>query len=137
MGVIVDTSFLVSLTNPLEQHHEACVQVARSLRQELVLPVTVLPEATYLIARHISHRAMRRFVDQLRDPQWNIENLSSSDLHRAVQVLAQYEDAALDFTDATIVAIAERLNVSIVLTLDRRDFSIVRPKHVDYFTVLP
>jgi len=137
LGVIVDTSFLVSLTNPLEQHHEACVQVARSLRQELVLPVTVLPEATYLIARHISHRAMRRFVDQLRDPQWNIENLSSSDLHRAVQVLAQYEDAALDFTDATIVAIAERLNVSIVLTLDRRDFSIVRPKHVDYFTVLP
>lgn len=139
MSVIVDTSFLVSLTNPLEQHHDACVQAARSLRrdQELVLPVTVLPEATYLIARHISHRAMRRFVDRLRDPQWNVENLSSSDLHRAVQVLEQYEDAALDFTDATIVAIAERLNVSIVLTLDRRDFSIIRPKHIDYFTVLP
>ena len=139
MSVIVDTSFLVSLTNPLEQHHDACVQAARSLRQGqgLVLPVTVLPEATYLIAWHISHRAMRRFVNQLRDPQWNIENLSSSDLHRAVQVLEQYEDAALDFTDATIVAIAERLNVGIVLTLDRRDFSMVRPKHVDYFTVLP
>jgi uncharacterized protein len=137
LAVIADTSFLVSLTNPLEQHHDVCVQAARRLRQGLVLPVTVLPEVTYLIARHISHRAMRRFVNQLRDPQWHLENLSSSDLHRAAQVLEQYKDAALDFTDATIVAMAERLNVSIVLTLDQRDFRMIRPKHIDYFTVLP
>lgn len=137
MNVIADTSFLVSLTNPLEQQHEACIRVARSLSQELAIPVTVLPEATYLIARYISHRAMRRFVSQLRDPAWHIENLSSSDLHRAYQILEQYDDAALDFTDATIVAMAERLNIGILLTLDQRDFRMIRPKHTDYFTILP
>lgn len=137
MNIIVDTSFLVSLINPREQHHDACVQVAGSLHQPLAIPVTVLPEVTYLIARHISHRTMRRFVNQLRNPQWHIENMSTADLPRAHQILQQYKDAELDFVDATITAIAERLNISTVLTLDKRDFQLIRPKHTRYFTILP
>ncbi|MFN4862237.1 MAG: VapC toxin family PIN domain ribonuclease, partial [Pseudanabaena sp.] len=43
----------------------------------------------------------------------------------------------LDFVDAVIVAIAERLRITRVLTLDRRDFSIMRPRHCDYFEILP
>lgn len=137
MKAIVDTSFIVSLLNPLEKHHAACVEVARSLQPTLILPVTVLPETTYLLSRWVSHRAMRRFVNQVRDPQWQIENLTAPDLRRAYQLLEQYADARLDFTDATVVALAERLDITLVLTLDRRDFSLVRPQHVDYFTVLP
>jgi predicted nucleic acid-binding protein len=76
-------------------------------------------------------------VDQLRDPQWHIENLSKADLYRAHQLLEQYADATLDFVDATIVAMAERLNISLVLTLDRRDFGMIRPRHVEHFTILP
>lgn len=137
MNIIVDTSFLVSLINPLEQQHQACVQIARKLRQPLSIPVTVLPEATYLVARHISHETMRRFVHQLMHPQWHIENLTTPDLRRTHQILEQYGDAALDFTDATIVAVAERLQISTILTLDQRDFRMIRPKHTAYFTILP
>jgi uncharacterized protein len=43
----------------------------------------------------------------------------------------------LDFTDAAIVAIAERSNITRILTLDRRDFTLIRPKHCDYFEILP
>jgi uncharacterized protein len=52
-------------------------------------------------------------------------------------VLTQYQDAELDFVDASIIAIAERMSITHVLTLDRRDFSIVRPRHCDYFELLP
>jgi predicted nucleic acid-binding protein len=137
LNVIADTSFLYSLTNPLERTHEACVSVARDLRQKIVLPVTVLPEATYFIARRLSHRAMRAFIRQVQYPSWHIENLAVDDLYRSHQLLAQYSDARLDFVDATLVAIAERLQIDTVLTLDKRDFYMIRPLHIDYFTVLP
>jgi hypothetical protein len=39
--------------------------------------------------------------------------------------------------DALIVAMAERLKITRLLTLDRRDFQIIRPKHCDSFELLP
>ncbi len=40
-------------------------------------------------------------------------------------------------TDASVVAIAERLGLTDVATLDRRHFTVVRPRHVDALTLLP
>lgn len=39
--------------------------------------------------------------------------------------------------DASLVAIAERLGVTEIATLDRRDFTVVRPRHVGAFVLLP
>jgi len=44
---------------------------------------------------------------------------------------------ALGFVDASIVAIAERFKLHAIATTDRRDFSLVRPAHVDRFTLVP
>jgi predicted nucleic acid-binding protein len=136
-SVIVDTSFLVSLTSTKERHHAACVQVAQGLTSRLIVPITVLPETTHLIAKRLSHRAMRAFIGEMLSPQWNIENVTIADFERAKHVLDIYHDAKLDFTDGSIVAIAERMNIDTILTLDRRDFYMIRPLHTDYFTVLP
>jgi predicted nucleic acid-binding protein len=97
----------------------------------------VIPEAAHLIAKRISHRAMRLFLDKLRNPQWRIENVTSADYARAVEILTIYQDAELDFADGTIVAIGERMNVDTILTLHRRDFYMIRPLHTDHFTILP
>lgn len=136
-SVIVDASFLVSLTSVKERHHAACVQVAQVLNSHLIVPITVIPEAAYLIATRISHRAMRLFLDNLRHPQWRIENITPADYERSVEILNVYQDARLDFADGTIVAVAERMNVDTILTLDRRDFYMIRPSHTDHFIVLP
>lgn len=39
--------------------------------------------------------------------------------------------------DASIVAVAERLDVRKIATLDRRHFSVVRPRHVDALELIP
>jgi predicted nucleic acid-binding protein len=36
-----------------------------------------------------------------------------------------------------VIAVAERLNIVRVLTLDRRDFDMVRPSHIPHFELLP
>ncbi|MDQ2738090.1 MAG: VapC toxin family PIN domain ribonuclease, partial [Actinomycetota bacterium] len=43
----------------------------------------------------------------------------------------------LGAVDATVIAVAERLGITEIATLDRRHFSVVRPAHVEAFTLLP
>ena len=46
-------------------------------------------------------------------------------------------DSKIDFMDCAVVAVAERLNISRILTVDQRDFRILRPKHIPAFEILP
>lgn len=51
--------------------------------------------------------------------------------------MRQYQDAPLDLVDSILIAIAERLQITRVLTLDRRHFHLVRPRHCAAFDILP
>jgi uncharacterized protein len=137
MTAILDTSFLFALTDQSDRNHKRVLTVAQNANEVLVLPVSVLPEICYLIASRLGHQAMRHFVSSLTTKAVQIESVTSEDLIRVNKILEQYADSQLDFTDATIVAIAERLMISRIYTLDRRDFSIIRPNHCDYFELLP
>ncbi|MCA9870879.1 MAG: PIN domain-containing protein [Caldilineae bacterium] len=137
MTAIVDTSFLVSLINPREQSHQACAAVARSASERLILPQVVLPEATYLVDKYLGHTAMRAMVRQLMQAAWHLEPLIGGDIERIAAVLDQYHDQDIDFADAGVVAIAERFNVRRILTLDRRHFTMIRPRHCAAFKILP
>jgi uncharacterized protein len=137
MTAILDTSFLFALTDQSDYNHQRVLAVAQSKNETLVLPVVVLPEICYLLASRLGHQAMRRFVSNLTPKAVQVEPVTIEDLLRVHEILEQYADSQLDFTDAAIVAIAERLNIMRVYTLDRRDFSMIRPNHCDYFELLP
>lgn len=66
-----------------------------------------------------------------------VASIQRGDYIRAIQIMRQRLDAQLDLTDGTVMALAERLGITEIATFDRRDFSIVRPKHADSFTLLP
>ncbi len=137
MTAIVDTNFLFALIDRSDRNHSRVLAVARTLQDRLILPTVVIPEASYLIGSRLGHKAMRSFLTSLTTSDLQIESLSIEDLVRVTEILEQYADSQLDFVDAAIVALAERLNVTRILSLDRRDFSIIRPQHCEYFELLP
>jgi hypothetical protein len=49
----------------------------------------------------------------------------------------RYRDMPLGTVDASVIALAERLKVSQIATLDHRHSSVVRPAHVESFELLP
>jgi predicted nucleic acid-binding protein len=51
--------------------------------------------------------------------------------------MTDYADGRIGFVDAGVAALAERLGAVRIYTLDRRDFSILRPRHTSAFEVLP
>jgi predicted nucleic acid-binding protein len=111
--------------------------VARTLTASLILPLPVLPEICYLLASRLGHVAMRRFLDELAASDTLLEPIDRADLRRITQLLEQYADSQLDFVDAAVIAIAERRNVTHILTLDRRDFTMVQPQHCTHFEISP
>lgn len=56
---------------------------------------------------------------------------------RIAELVEQYADFPLGGTDASVVALAERLGTDLVITLDRRHFGAIRPRHCAAFTILP
>ena len=134
---LIDSSFLVALINQKDVYHHACVQVAQNENLDKRIPITVIPETCYLLHRWLGHHVMRAFVGALQNPAWLIEQATQDDFVRVAEILGQYADARLDLVDATLVTIAERMNIDTILTLDRRDFYMIRPLHTDHFTILP
>jgi predicted nucleic acid-binding protein len=68
---------------------------------------------------------------------FSLEPTTAEDLARAGDLVEQYANLPLGTTDAIVVATAERLGCTEVGTLDHRDFSVVRPRHIAAFTLLP
>jgi predicted nucleic acid-binding protein len=46
-------------------------------------------------------------------------------------------DLRLGTVDASVIATAERLGATMVATLDLRHFTVVRPRHVGTFELVP
>ena len=59
------------------------------------------------------------------------------DYARMAELVVTYGDLPLGTTDASVIALAERLKLTEVATLDRPHFTVVRPNHVNALALLP
>jgi hypothetical protein len=77
------------------------------------------------------------FLRSLADGDFTPVELTAADYAWMAELVGKYASLRLGTTDASVVAIAERLKLTEVATLDRQHFSVVRPNHVDALTLLP
>ena len=67
------------------------------------------------------------FPTVLADGDFAPVDLTSADYAQIADLVNTYESLPLGTTDASVVAIAKRLGLTDVATLDRRQFTVVRP----------
>jgi uncharacterized protein len=103
----------------------------------LIVPTLVVTEVAYLLATRLGAEAEVRFLGDLAAGAFSIDPVRAGDWLRIAELVATYRDLPLGTVDASIVAAAERLDITDVATIDRRDFGVVRPRHVASFTLLP
>ena len=94
-------------------------------------------EAGYLLSKALGQGAEASLLRAAAKGEFRLEGPNSHDLERMAELVETYADLPLGTVDASVVALAERLGVTSVATLDHRHFSIVRPSHVKAFTLLP
>lgn len=61
--------------------------------------------------------------------------LKREDMSRIAELVDRYDDLPLGTTDASVIALAERLGVDEIATLDHRHFRA--PNHARAFRLLP
>jgi len=137
LTVLADTGALYALVNRSDAWHERVRTWWEANREPILVPVTVIPEAAYLIATRLGTAKEAAFVRGLGAGEVEIEPLQPEDLTRAADLLTTYADLPLGFVDASIVAMAERLDVGTLVTTDRRHFAVVRPAHVPRLRLVP
>lgn len=135
--IIVDTSPLVALCDRQDRRHPACAAVLLRLPGDasLVTTLAAVTEAMYLLARVSA--GQEKLFELLIQGRPRVDEFPPSSLPRLRQLMAQYADLPMDFADATVVELAERMGTDVVFTLDERDFRVYRPRHVPNFRLLP
>jgi hypothetical protein len=77
------------------------------------------------------------FLSDIAQGAFKVEPVNHDDWSQILELVVQYRDFPLGTVDASIIAVAERLNISTIATFDHRHFTVVRPTHVDAFELLP
>ncbi|MGI5156262.1 type II toxin-antitoxin system VapC family toxin [Microbispora sp. CA-102843] len=138
--IVVDTGPIVAATFLNDKNHERCVQEFVRLKKAnrpLLVPSFVAAESCYMLGRLGGPKAEAAFVRLLESGWFRLVDLTESDLARIAVLVERYHDLPLGAADASVVAVAERTRIAEVMTVDVRDFSVVRPIHTPAFTLLP
>mgnify|MGYP001201263659 CR=1 FL=1 len=133
---IADTSFVIAVFDNNDNFHEQSLAIYRSY-QPIYLPQSTLAEIGYFLTKRYSNLTAAFFLARFPHTRYRLIPLEDEDIMRTAEILQKYADLRVDFVDATIAAVAERMNITRILTLDRRDFGLIRPRHIQQFELLP
>ncbi len=132
---VVDSGPLYAVTDVDDADHRACLDVLERPDLRLVIPALVVTEVAWLVGRRLGARAEAAFVKGLAELE--VAAPEQADWSRIADLVEKYRDFPLGAVDASVVALAERLDTDLVVTLDRRHFEAVRPRHRHAFAILP
>jgi len=135
--LLADTNIWLAAADRRSDRHSECAAILRGHPGELAAPVPVIAEASWLILDRLGTAAQAAYLRLITSRQLTPVDLTETDWQRCAQLTEQYASLRLDLIDASLVAIAERLKLTTLATLDRRDFTVVRPRHADAFELLP
>jgi len=120
-----------------DRHHASSLDLLRTHPGPLIVPELVITEVVYLIGSRLGTEAEIRFLGDLAGGDFVVESVAAGDWLRIAELVGKYRDLPLGTVDASVVAAAERLDITLIATLDRRHFSVVRPAHTSSFALLP
>jgi predicted nucleic acid-binding protein len=136
MTLVADTGGLYALYDADDVHHASVRQVISQERGTLIVPTVILAELDYLLREFLGVDAELDFLAGLASGAYTLEPLTAADLARCRELIAMYRDLDLGLVDAAVIATAERLGIDRILTVDERDFRVVRPRNRP-FVLLP
>ena len=132
---VMDSGVLLAAMNRRDPYHGQCRDLLTTRSWFITIPVLCVTEIAQLLARDSDAASEAAFLRSLASSE--VEQPSPEDWSRMAELVLKYADFPLGTVDASVIALAERLNARTIFTLDRRHFGAVRPAHIEAFELLP
>lgn len=134
LPVLLDTGPFVALLDRSDGAHERCVRAFELFESPLLTTEAVLTETLHLLRKPRAQDAALAFV---QSGAVEIVPYARDAFDRARALMKKYADVPMDYADATLVRLAEEMEIDRVLTLDRRGFRAYRRHGRTPFVLLP
>lgn len=131
--ILIDSGPLIALFDRSDRYHTASVEFIKTNRSELVTTLASITETLHLL--DFSRYAQIDFLDWVDAGAVTIEPITSDDFQRIKELIIKYADLPMDFADACLVFLGDKLNIDRIATIDR-DFDVYRLKGKRPFTTL-
>ena len=133
--VLVDTGPLVAIMSRADQHHKVCVAALHDLPGPLFSCWPVITETAWLLRGH--RGAVQQLLDSISEGFLELLPLQNDEAAEIGKVMEKYRSIRPQLADAALVYLAERDGFDVILTLDRRDFSVYNASRKRAFRIIP
>ncbi len=131
--ILIDSGPLAALFDASDQYHQSSLLFLKNNRHLLITTLASITEVLYLL--DFSRNAQVDFLEWIYRGGVEIYPIEIAAIKRIKQLMLKYADLPMDFADACLVYLAEKLNMDTILTIDR-DFSIYRIRGRKKFKVI-
>ena len=124
-SLLLDTGPLVAYLDAKDPAHREVDEQLSSFSGQFHTTSAVVTEAMHFVAS--SQQGPALLAEFVAASRMQVHDFTQPpDLRAASALMAKYFDTPMDYADATLLLLAERLVVLDILTLDRRGFSVYR-----------
>ncbi len=126
----IDSGPLIALFDKDDHYHQQAIAFSKHFQGEFVSTIAVITEVTHLLDFNV--QAQTDFILWAAEGGLTLFNPTAKDLFRIATLVKKYANLPMDFADATIVVMCERLKITEVVSVDR-DFYVYRMEHKTAF----
>lgn len=135
--IVLDTSFVVALHRGPEMRHREAADFYATAEGPFTTTPLVLTEIDHLLRSRGGPATIDAFHTEIRAGTLGVEWWPKLDV-RAAEIADRYSELGLGLVNASLVALAARLETTRIATFDERHFRTVEPLSGEAsFTLLP
>ena len=120
--VLCDSGILIATFDRGGRYHAPCSHFLDDWPGQLLIPESVLGETCNFLRNHMRHGPAleQQFLDAVTvaESDYAVISTTGEDRRRAADLVRQLVAAPLGYVDATIIALAERLKIANIATVD-------------------
>lgn len=135
--ILWDTGPLLAAFDRADRHHAASADLISHTPPPLLVPAPVLTEVCYFLQERVGSAAEAAFLRSAAAREILLLHPEPADLDRAADLVDQYASFPLGAVDACVLAMAERLKITRIASVDHRHFYAVKLRHCDGLELLP
>ena len=132
-AILIDSGPMIALFDASDAYHQASLAFIKENTATLITSLASITETLHLLG--FNRHSQTDYLEWVYEGAVAIENIEVDDLQPIKKMMSKYADLPMDFADACLVYLGNKLKIDSIATIDR-DFDIYRLQKNKPFTTL-